>query len=94
MILSIDDDPVNQMVVSNLLQPLGYELRQAMNGSEAMQPEATADGSFSSVLLLVQRMLDKSDAAHKRLLEQTAAASREQIERMCSGLRDELTTTA
>ena len=63
-------------------------------GKEASVPEATADGTFSSVLLLVQRMLDKSDAAHKRLLEQTAAASREQIERVCSGLRDELTTTA
>lgn len=36
MVLSVDDDPVNQMVVCNLLQPLGYKLVQAMNGREAV----------------------------------------------------------
>lgn len=51
MILSVDDDPVNQMVVSNLLQPLGYELRQAMNGTEAMHLLSTSD-TLPDVILL------------------------------------------
>ena len=36
-ILSVDDDPVNQMVVENLLVPLGYKVATCMNGVEALQ---------------------------------------------------------
>jgi CheY-like chemotaxis protein len=36
LLLSVDDDPINQMVVSNLLQPLGCQVLQAMNGAEAL----------------------------------------------------------
>jgi CheY-like chemotaxis protein len=35
-VLSVDDDPVNQTVISSLLQPLGFEVVQAMNGWEAL----------------------------------------------------------
>ncbi|EFJ46446.1 hypothetical protein VOLCADRAFT_93268 [Volvox carteri f. nagariensis] len=36
MVLSVDDDPINQMVVENLLSPEGYKVEQAMSGSEAL----------------------------------------------------------
>lgn len=36
LLLSVDDDPINQMVVSNLLQPMGCRVQQAMNGHEAL----------------------------------------------------------
>lgn len=36
-ILSVDDDPVNQMVVENLLTPLGYIVTTCMDGMEALQ---------------------------------------------------------
>lgn len=44
LLLSVDDDPINQMVVSNLLQPMGCRVQQAMNGHEALAvlEEATA----------------------------------------------------
>lgn len=37
MILSVDDDPINQMVVDNLLAPEGYLINQAMNGTAALK---------------------------------------------------------
>ena len=37
MVLSVDDDPVNQTVVSSLLQPLGFKMVTAMNGWEALE---------------------------------------------------------
>ncbi|KXZ43376.1 hypothetical protein GPECTOR_92g599 [Gonium pectorale] len=37
MVLSVDDDPINQMVVENLLSPEGYKVEQAMSGSEALE---------------------------------------------------------
>lgn len=36
-VLSVDDDPVNQLVIQNLLAPVGYEILQAMDGQEALQ---------------------------------------------------------
>ncbi len=35
-ILSVDDDPVNQMVITNMLKREGYRVVQAMNGLEAL----------------------------------------------------------
>ncbi|GAX76782.1 hypothetical protein CEUSTIGMA_g4228.t1 [Chlamydomonas eustigma] len=35
-VLSVDDDPVNQLVIQNLLEPEGYEILQAMDGQEAL----------------------------------------------------------
>jgi CheY-like chemotaxis protein len=35
-VLSVDDEPVNQMVVENLLQPHGYKVIAAMDGFEAL----------------------------------------------------------
>eukprot|EP00798_Chlamydomonas_sp_ICE-L_P018006 gene18006-24415_t len=37
MVLSVDDDPINQMVVDNLLTPAGYTVEQAMDGLEALE---------------------------------------------------------
>eukprot|EP00798_Chlamydomonas_sp_ICE-L_P018023 gene18023-24435_t len=37
MVLSVDDDPINQMVVDNLLAPEGYVIHQAMNGTAALK---------------------------------------------------------
>ena len=39
-------------------------------------------------------MIAQNNEANMRLLVKTAAENREQLERVCSGLRDELTTTA
>ncbi|KAG2482178.1 hypothetical protein HYH03_018877 [Edaphochlamys debaryana] len=36
-VLSVDDDPVNQLVIQNLLAPVGYEIVQAMDGQEALK---------------------------------------------------------
>jgi len=36
MVLSVDDDPINQMVVDNLLSPEGYKVEQALGGQEAL----------------------------------------------------------
>lgn len=35
-ILSVDDNPVNQLVVENILTPLGYDVVACMDGSEAL----------------------------------------------------------
>ncbi|GAX84124.1 hypothetical protein CEUSTIGMA_g11547.t1 [Chlamydomonas eustigma] len=37
MVLSVDDDHVNQMVVDSLLSPEGFHVEQAMNGDEALE---------------------------------------------------------
>ena len=36
-VLSVDDDPVNQLVVDSLLSPEGYLVKKAMDGPEALQ---------------------------------------------------------
>ena len=36
-ILSVDDDPINQLVIQTCLEPEGYEVFQAMDGFEALQ---------------------------------------------------------
>ena len=42
LILSVDDDPINQLVVENLLLPEGcYQLQQCMGGIEALEFLAT-----------------------------------------------------
>ncbi|KAJ9520327.1 hypothetical protein QJQ45_030203, partial [Haematococcus lacustris] len=50
-VLSVDDDPVNQMVVQNLLTPEGYQIIQAMDGQEALDILA-ADSVLPDVILL------------------------------------------
>ncbi len=35
-VLSVDDDPINQMVIQSLLTPEGYDVTQAMDGEEAL----------------------------------------------------------
>ncbi|KAG2487120.1 hypothetical protein HYH03_014233 [Edaphochlamys debaryana] len=59
MVLSVDDDPINQMVVENLLAPEGYKVEQAMSGSEALDfLKRTA--SLPDVILLDIMMPDMS----------------------------------
>ena len=53
LILTVDDDPVNQMVFSNVLQPLGYKLVQAMDGMEAMAILEELD-TFPDIILLAR----------------------------------------
>eukprot|EP00798_Chlamydomonas_sp_ICE-L_P011405 gene11405-12108_t len=36
-ILSVDDDPINQMVIASLLGSAGYDVVEAMNGEEALE---------------------------------------------------------
>eukprot|EP00798_Chlamydomonas_sp_ICE-L_P018021 gene18021-24433_t len=51
MILSVDDDPINQMVVENLLEPEGYVVQQAMDGIKALHFLDSCD-SLPDVILL------------------------------------------
>ncbi|GAX76781.1 hypothetical protein CEUSTIGMA_g4227.t1 [Chlamydomonas eustigma] len=50
-VLSVDDDPVNQMVVQNLLEPEGYEILQAMDGQEALDLLKSEDRLPDVILL-------------------------------------------
>ncbi|MEW5298365.1 MAG: hypothetical protein WDW36_001497 [Sanguina aurantia] len=50
-VLSVDDDPINQMVVQNLLAPAGYEVIQAMDGAEALQILAESATQPDMILL-------------------------------------------
>ncbi|GLC56046.1 hypothetical protein PLESTB_001058700 [Pleodorina starrii] len=50
-VLSVDDDPVNQLVIQNLLAPVGYEILQAMDGQEALQV-LTSEERLPDVILL------------------------------------------
>ncbi|KXZ54193.1 hypothetical protein GPECTOR_5g288 [Gonium pectorale] len=50
-VLSVDDDPVNQLVIQNLLAPVGYEILQAMDGQEALQV-LTEEERLPDVILL------------------------------------------
>lgn len=50
-VLSVDDDPINQMVVQNLLAPAGYEVIQAMDGAEALQILAESTTQPDMILL-------------------------------------------
>ncbi|GAX78845.1 hypothetical protein CEUSTIGMA_g6283.t1 [Chlamydomonas eustigma] len=59
MVLSVDDDPINQMVVENLLVPDGYKVEQAMNGSEALEFLTNCD-ALPDVILLDVMMPDMS----------------------------------
>lgn len=51
LLLSVDDDPINQMVVTNLLQPMGCRVQQAMNGHEALAALEQATALPDLVLL-------------------------------------------
>ena len=59
MVLSVDDDPINQMVVESLLVPDGYKVEQAMNGSEALEFLSNSD-TLPDVILLDIMMPDMS----------------------------------
>ncbi|GFR47594.1 hypothetical protein Agub_g9328 [Astrephomene gubernaculifera] len=50
-VLSVDDDPVNQLVIQNLLAPVGYEILQAMDGQEALKV-LTEEERLPDVILL------------------------------------------
>ena len=51
MVLSVDDDPVNQMVIANLLRPFGCKLIQAMNGWDALTALERSEVLPDAVLL-------------------------------------------
>ncbi len=50
-VLSVDDDPVNQMVIQNLLEPEGYDVCQAMDGQECLEKLAESE-ELPDVILL------------------------------------------
>jgi CheY-like chemotaxis protein len=56
-VLSVDDDPVNQMVVENLLQPHGYVVIAAMDGFEALEILKSRD--FLPDLILLDVMMPR-----------------------------------
>jgi CheY-like chemotaxis protein len=53
-ILSVDDDPVNQLVIATCLEPEGYEVVQAMDGFEALNAmkELSAANKLPDLILL------------------------------------------
>mmetsp|Transcript_120399 Transcript_120399/g.275795 ORF Transcript_120399/g.275795 Transcript_120399/m.275795 type:complete len:625 (+) Transcript_120399:33-1907(+) len=51
-ILSIDDDPVNQMVVTSLLEAAGYSVATAMDGFEALEYMEDNADTLPDLLLL------------------------------------------
>ncbi|KAG1675574.1 hypothetical protein FOA52_014162 [Chlamydomonas sp. UWO 241] len=51
-VLSVDDDPVNQMVIESLLTPDQYEIMQAMDGLEALQMLDNARNEPPDIILL------------------------------------------
>lgn len=51
LVLSVDDDPVNQTVVSSLLEPLGFRMLMAGTGTEALALLA-AQPALPDVVLL------------------------------------------
>jgi CheY-like chemotaxis protein len=51
VILSVDDDPVNQMVISSLFEGEGYQVIQAMDGVEALEAMRTAEKPVDLILL-------------------------------------------
>ena len=55
-VLSVDDDPVNQMVVESLLAPEGYEVIRAMDGFEALE-FCTEQGMPDLILLDISECL-------------------------------------
>ena len=52
LVLVVEDNPVNQLVATGLLQSLGYDTRVAADGVAAL--EAVREGSFDAVLMDVQ----------------------------------------
>jgi CheY-like chemotaxis protein len=51
LILSVDDDPVNQMVISSLFEGEGYQVIQAMDGLEALEAMRTTTQPVDLILL-------------------------------------------
>ena len=51
LILSVDDDPVNQMVISSLFEGEGYQVIQAMDGLEALEAMRTTEQPVDLILL-------------------------------------------
>jgi len=47
-IVSVDDNPVNQLVIENILQPCGFKVSQCMDGLEALQLLKTRAEAWSS----------------------------------------------
>lgn len=54
-IMSVDDDPINQMVIENLLQPCGYKLTLCMDGVQCL--ERIAMRGFIPDLMLLDVMM-------------------------------------
>jgi len=50
-VLSVDDDPINQLVIQNLLVPEGFEIFQAMDGQEALDMLEDMDAPPDIILL-------------------------------------------
>ena len=55
LVLSVDDDPMNQTVVSSLLQPLGFKMVQAMNGWDALS--ALEEGAVLPDVILLDCLM-------------------------------------
>lgn len=54
-IMSVDDDPINQMVIENLLQPYGYVLTICMDGMQCL--ELIASRGYTPDLLMLGMLL-------------------------------------
>jgi len=100
-ILVVEDNPVNQMVATGMLEALGYETQTADDGVEAL--EALAGGGFAAVLMDVQmpRMdgytATREIRAHETsdripVIAMTAAAVQGERERCLAAGMDEFLT--
>jgi len=100
-ILVVEDNPVNQMVATGMLESLGYEARTADDGVAAL--EAIAGGDFDAVLMDVQMPRMDGYAATREIrarestgripvIAMTAAAVEGERERcLAAGMDDFLT---
>lgn len=70
-ILVAEDNPINQMVITHMLQPHGYKLTPVTNGQEAL--DSLSQGTYDLILMDVQMpMIDGYEATRQiRIQEQT-----------------------
>ena len=99
-ILVVEDNPVNQMVATGLLQALGYRTSTAVDGLAAI--ETARDGAFDAILMDVHlphidgytatRHIRAHETRHRPIIAMTAAAVEGERERCLEAGMDDFLT--